>query len=115
LPREGISWWTTAMALSRCGNVFLACGQRDRAELLWREESEVAERTRDPSLVANCAAHEIIFATLDGRLEAALKDTERFRMLADEAGSSRLGLQQGGGWSMRAHLYLARAQDAEPG
>jgi DNA-binding CsgD family transcriptional regulator len=115
LPRQGVSWWTTAIALGRCAAVFLGCGQRDRAEDLWREVRELGERTRDSSVVAHAIQGEIIFATLDGRLEPALEATGRFRALADQAGISRRGLHLGVAHGMRAYFYLGRAHEALDG
>jgi predicted ATPase/DNA-binding CsgD family transcriptional regulator len=115
LPRQGVNSWTTAVALGRCGAVFLACGYRDRAEELWREVSELGERTQDPTIAAHSIMGEIIFATLDGQLTAALAATERFRHVADAAGSSLRGLHLGVAHGMRVYFYLGRAQEALDG
>jgi DNA-binding CsgD family transcriptional regulator/tetratricopeptide (TPR) repeat protein len=112
LPLDGISAWTAAISLQSCGAMFLAWGQRDRAERLWRSLGELADQTPDPAIVAHAVVHRIILATLDGDLQAAVDATERFEVLAAEAGGSLRGLQFSAGYGMRALSYLGRMEAA---
>jgi DNA-binding CsgD family transcriptional regulator len=109
-PRQGVSSQTLAWLLWSCGYVQLAQGERARAEELWRQMGELAERTRIMSVSLYVARRDAILALIDGHLEDALALTRRFVERADEAGAPVRGRQLGVQMLLAPALYLGRPE-----
>ena len=71
-PRTGVSAPRLTSTMCEIGSTFLAWGQRGRAEEVWREMDEVAQRTGNPTALLFSMLANAIFASLDGRLEDAV-------------------------------------------
>jgi DNA-binding CsgD family transcriptional regulator len=106
--RQGVSGRILGLALFECGRVRLDQGERARAEELWQQVEELAERTRIGQLSLFSARSEVILAIVDGRLEEALALLRRFVERADETGTRMFGRQVGVGLLIPAALYLGR-------
>jgi tetratricopeptide (TPR) repeat protein len=85
-PRAGVRTNDLGICLFAAGLVLLGCGQRDDAESLWRDLAELAQHTRDTTLLTWAEARPAQLAYFDGRLEEALALTERVRATAAERG-----------------------------
>jgi DNA-binding CsgD family transcriptional regulator/tetratricopeptide (TPR) repeat protein len=94
-PRERVSSRALAMALYRCGLLQLAQGERARAEELWGQVDELAERTHALELGLYTVQRDVAVAIIDGHLEDAVALVKRFVERADEAGASVRGRQFG--------------------
>ena len=66
-------------------------GERARAEELWREVEELAERTHVVSVKLMVSRRDVILAIVDGHLEDALVQWRRYVERADELGASLRG------------------------
>jgi DNA-binding CsgD family transcriptional regulator len=109
-PREGVSGQSLGLVLYFAGGVQLAEGQRARAEALWREVAELAERTHVVSVRLMVPQQEIVLAVVDGHLEDALVQWRRFVERADELGASRRGRMLGLQVLLSPARYLGRAE-----
>jgi tetratricopeptide (TPR) repeat protein len=107
-PRRGVSSQTLGTALWNCGIVQLSRGERARAEELWRQLRELADRTRVASLGLHVRHSEVNLAIADGRFEEALLLIRRFVELADEAGAALRGRRQALLMSVAPALHLGR-------
>ncbi|UCG83555.1 MAG: hypothetical protein JSW38_01685, partial [Dehalococcoidia bacterium] len=87
-PREGLNMVTLGMVLSLMVVIFLESGQRQRAEELFNEAREVAERSSQLGVVLWFMRVEATLATLDGRLEEALEISRRMKDRGEESGIS---------------------------
>jgi hypothetical protein len=87
----GISGQTLGRALYACGVVQLAQGQRARAQELWRQLAELAERTRAATVGLFAARSEVILASLDGHLDEAVVLLRRLVDYADESACPSAG------------------------
>src|SRR5262249_38276994 len=70
-PRDGVGAGRVGMALFSAGQSLLANGQRERAEALWQEVDDLAERD-DPFLRVFTIQAQAHLATLDGDLVGAV-------------------------------------------
>ncbi|MEK7215570.1 MAG: hypothetical protein AAB289_08255, partial [Chloroflexota bacterium] len=89
--RVGVRTITLAQVLSGSGSHFLAWGDRDRLEQLWREVDELAHRTRDPYVLLRPIIHSLVLNTLNGNLEGAVETAERLMTTSEEMGSALYG------------------------
>jgi DNA-binding CsgD family transcriptional regulator len=87
-PRAGVSTQTLALVLLYAGRLLLAHGQRARAEDLWRQLAELAERTHVAPVRTLVPACDAILAIVDGHLQNAMTLLRTSVELADEAGAS---------------------------
>jgi len=111
-PRAGVSARILGLVLQTCVMQMLSSGQRRRAEELVREAHTVAERTQEPrGLLMSIVFNEVVLATLDGRLDAAVQAGARVASRAEELGSPVLGLQYRTNFTLSALLYLGRAEE----
>ena len=110
--RTGVSARTLGVVLHLSGYAHIAMGERDRAEGLWRELEELANRTRDTDLLLLSFSNEPVEATLDGHLERALEFGKQLYAKAKGLGSPVLGRQFADEASFRPLLYLGRAEEA---
>ncbi|HEY32030.1 MAG TPA: AAA family ATPase [Dehalococcoidia bacterium] len=85
-PRFGLSPEALAMDLFIQGNVFLHLGERERAEEVWGEITDIAERTRQPAVQLMAMATEARICAMDGRLEEAIQITHRLTVTGREFG-----------------------------
>jgi DNA-binding NarL/FixJ family response regulator len=108
-PRQGVSVRTLGLALWYCGLVHLAQGERARAEDLWRQLEDLAERTRVVAIAVNVAWRDAVLAIVEGRLDDGLTLIRRSIDLADESGVPTRGRQIGGLLLIAPALYLGRA------
>ena len=108
-PRAGAGH-SLAGTLHFCAILSIMGGKRDRAEALWDEVEDLAERTRDslPRLIS--LTRTILLLFLDGRVEESLQAAERFTDRAEEFGSPVFGRLFGAQISLRPLLYLGRGR-----
>jgi tetratricopeptide (TPR) repeat protein len=109
-PREGVSSQTLGSVLWVAGMRLLAEGGRDRAEKLWRQIEDVAERTRVVSINVYLDQRDALLSIVDGRLEEALVLLQRLVEHADESGSPVRGRQVAIQMQVAAALYVGRAE-----
>ena len=112
LPRQGVSAYILGRVLYFRGGSLLSWGQRDRADLLWRELGEVADRTSDAYLQLRPFFIAVILATLGGRLEEALDAASRLQTRAEEMGSPGFARTWLPSLTFRALVYLGRGEEA---
>jgi DNA-binding CsgD family transcriptional regulator len=90
--------------------VQLAHGQRAKAEELWRQVAELAERMRMATVGFFVAERDVILVIVDGRLEEALVLLRRLVDLADESGAPIRGRTFGANLLIAPAMYLGRAK-----
>jgi DNA-binding CsgD family transcriptional regulator len=103
-PRAAVSGRALAHVLWYAGRIALANGDRPRAIGLWKQVSELADRTHLGFVEQVALESEIVLAILDGRLAEAWTMAERFVIHADEVGASRRGRE------ISMYLFLALAE-----
>jgi DNA-binding CsgD family transcriptional regulator len=108
-PRQGASGRTLGLALRGSALVQLAQGERARAEELWRQVEELAERTRVATVTRLVISRDAILAIVDGHLDDALSLIMRFVERADESGAPGLARGLGAQLLLAPALYLGRA------
>ena len=111
-PREGVSARTLARLLWRSGLVLLSWGDRERAEVLWRQVADLAERTRNAYVLLLPMIIEGRLAALDGELERALATLERLADRSEELGSAVIGRSVSLMFGRLPRLYLGHALPA---
>jgi DNA-binding CsgD family transcriptional regulator/tetratricopeptide (TPR) repeat protein len=109
-PRQGVSAQTLGLVLEFAGAFELAAGERARAEELWREVEELAERTHVVSVKLMVSRLDVILAIVDGHLEDALVQLRRYRGRADELGLSFRGRMISLQMLFSLARYLGRAE-----
>jgi DNA-binding CsgD family transcriptional regulator len=109
-PRQGVSGENLGGVLWYCGRIQLAQGERTRAEELWRQVEDLAQRTHVASVSLRVAMRDVILATIDGHLEEALRLARRYVERADESGASVRGQHFGVLLLIAPALYLGRAE-----
>ncbi len=109
-PRQGVSGQTLAQALWHCGRVQLEQGERERAEDLWRQVVELADRTQMVTSSLFVVQQDAILAIVDGHLEDAVELIRRFVELADKAGARVRGRQGGARMLAAPALYLGQPE-----
>jgi DNA-binding CsgD family transcriptional regulator len=110
-PRQGLSGNTLGIALWTWGCLQFAGGERARAEELWRQMEEVAERTHIVTLRLRLDQRDTWLAIVDGRLEEAFTRVRRFVEHADASGASLHGRQVGAQMLFAPAVYLGREED----
>ncbi|HLA65469.1 MAG TPA: LuxR C-terminal-related transcriptional regulator, partial [Candidatus Saccharimonadales bacterium] len=85
--REGARSVHLGLCLRYLGDVLLERGDRARAEQVWRELRELAQRTRDATLAVLATSSAGVLAVVDGRFADAIAVFE-----AQEAGEAGLGV-----------------------
>jgi len=88
--RDGVSTRPLGLVLGRAAAVFLAAGDRGRAEALWAEVEQLAKRTGDAEALLWPIQIEAMRAMLGGELEAALDAAAREASRAEELGAAPL-------------------------
>jgi DNA-binding CsgD family transcriptional regulator len=109
-PRDGVSSAALGNMLWYAAKALLAQGERARAEDLWREINELAERTHVATVRMWAALDDVQRAVVDGHLEDAWA---RFDRIADQADESAMSVRARGiglvELLMAPSLYLGRA------
>ncbi|MBA7605719.1 Serine/threonine-protein kinase PknD [subsurface metagenome] len=110
--RVGVNAESLGVTLMVIGGVFLASGQRQRAEKLFNEAKELAERSGQSLLKLVAMAVDGAMATLDGLLENAVEVTQNILTRGEELNLSNIAAlfaQISGGMPL---LRLGRADEA---
>ena len=107
-PRLGASSQFLGVALFYCGMVWLAQGERPRAEGARRELQELADRTRAATAGLFMAAIDSTLAIVDGRLEEAVERITRYVERGDESGAPVRARQFGVMMLIAPAQYLGR-------
>jgi hypothetical protein len=92
------------------GVLQISQGERTRAEELWNQLEELAERTHVATISVLLAQRDVTLATLDGRLEDALALARQFVDRAEDAGAPVRGRRHGFQLQVAPALYLGRAE-----
>jgi DNA-binding CsgD family transcriptional regulator len=90
-PRRGASGQTLGLVLWFAGFFQLMAGERARAEEIWREVEDLAERTHVVSVRLLVPQRDALLAIVDGHLDAAVDQLRRYVAHADELGASLRG------------------------
>jgi len=85
--REGARSVYLGLCLRYLGDVLLERGDRVRAEQVWRDLRELAQRTRDSALAVLAMSSDVVLAVVDGRFADAIAVFE-----AQEAREAELGV-----------------------
>jgi DNA-binding CsgD family transcriptional regulator len=107
-PREGVSSAALGSMLWYTANALLAQGERARAEDLWRQLRELAERTHVATVRMYAAWGDVELAMVDGHLEEAWARFNGYAAQADELGMP-LRVRRAGSSDLALSLYLGRA------
>jgi DNA-binding CsgD family transcriptional regulator/tetratricopeptide (TPR) repeat protein len=108
--RRGVSGRTLGSFLWTSGILQLAIGERARAEEVWRQMEEIAERTHDATVRLLIPQRSATLAMVDGQLEKSLELVGQLIARADELGASVRGRFFGLGTRVSPALYLGRAE-----
>jgi DNA-binding CsgD family transcriptional regulator/tetratricopeptide (TPR) repeat protein len=109
-PRQAVSAQTLGLVLEFAGAFKLATGERARAEELWREIDELADRTHVVSVKLMVSRLNVILPIVDGHLEDALVQLKRYVERADELGLSLRGRMISLQMFFTVARYLGRAE-----
>ena len=110
--RAGLRTLTLGLGHAGSASTFLIWGQRGRAEEVWHELDELAQRTGQATVLLNSMHANATLATLDGRLEDAVATGLNISTRGDELGISGLAGQLSRFASVRPLLYLGKSDDA---
>jgi tetratricopeptide (TPR) repeat protein len=105
-PRGGARSGDLGMCLYSAAQVFLARGERARAEAAWNELGDLAERTRDTTLSTWAKAVPVTVAFLDGRIAEASELANAAMASAREQGISLIWVD-----SCRLSCLLGRGRE----
>jgi DNA-binding CsgD family transcriptional regulator len=108
--RQGVSAQSVGLVLWFAGSLQLAQGDRATAEELWREVEELAQRTQVVSLKLMVPQRDVILSIVDGHLEDALVQLQKYIRRADELGASLRGRQLGLQMLLAPARYLGRGE-----
>jgi DNA-binding CsgD family transcriptional regulator len=90
-PRQAVSAQTLGLVLWFAGSLQFGEGERARAEGLWQEVEELADRTHAASVRLLVPQRDATLAIVDGHLDEALSLIGRYVERADELGASLRG------------------------
>jgi DNA-binding CsgD family transcriptional regulator len=108
--RLGVNGRTLGRLLWTAGRLQLGEGERARAEELWRQLEELADRTHVVNVRLDVLQRDIALAIIDGHLEDALALLKRFVEQADESGAPVQGRDLALVWLTAPVIYLGRAE-----
>ena len=111
-PRAGVRTETLYITLHFIAFTFLMWGKRGRAEEVWRELDELAQRTGQGAALLLSMLNNATLATLEGRLDDAVATGQRVGTRGDEMGLSGYARRFSSFSSVRPLLYLGKADDA---
>jgi len=109
---QGVSTLRLGRILWQSASVYLAWGQRNRAEELRDQVAELAGRTRDPNTLLTVLSQEALYCLIDGRLEEAVDTGGRLIDRGNELGSPVFGRQYATNNTWRPRLHLGRPEEA---
>ena len=112
--RAGVDLIPLCLTLHQIGSIFLALGQRQRAEGVWDELPGLAERSGQAHAVLLSMAMDATRATLDGHLEEAAEITRRILARGEELGVSEFSAYPAVEAGLRPRVHLGRADEALP-
>ena len=101
-----------AGTLHAAGFIFFGLGDRERADSLWREVANLAERTRDPAVTVYRLLDEVLVSYIDGDLERAAERRDDLVARAEELGGRFLAVNNSFDCAFRALLELGRPEGA---
>ena len=110
-PQAGFTANTQGAWLYLTGSVCLDWGERARAEGLWEQLGQLAQRAEDALLILRSLFVRPWLDCLDGRLEEAISGAEHLPRRADDLGAAVLGRQFAGLLSFRPLLHVGRGDD----
>ena len=90
-PRDGVTARSLAVVLFHAGNLELSRGNRARAEELWNQLEELAERKRDGWLTLFALQAGLTLPIIDGEFESAVVRLDRFLQFAENVGAGVRG------------------------
>ena len=90
-PRDRVGARSLALLLFFAGSLELSRGDRPRAEELWNQIEELAERTHVVSARLYALHLDVILSIIEGHFEMAFGQLERFVRFADESGARLRG------------------------
>ena len=119
-PKEGVNTRTLCSVLAVGGDTFLGWGDRDRAEALWHQVSDLAARTRDPFARLYSLWGEVAARLLAGEFERAVELGDALESRGADYGMAVMGRVIADSLVWRPRLYLGRFEEAlaalgEPG
>ncbi|MSQ15368.1 MAG: hypothetical protein EXR50_05850, partial [Dehalococcoidia bacterium] len=109
---EGVTARTLGLVLTTSGNEFLASGDREGAERVWRQMDELATRTQDSYIRLQSLVVEGLLHKVDGHLEDAVAIGERLVVWSEELGSPIMGRQFATAVMVQPLLLLGRGEEA---
>ncbi len=110
-PRQGVRTSTLVLLLQRAQTFLLAAGDRERAEVAWKELDELATHTRDVVPLLWPIQRDAIRAHLDGELEEAVSACQRLVQRASELGIPVAGRDSATWLSYQPLSHLGRPED----
>ena len=111
-PVSGGSSFLLTGRLYMCGSVYLDRGDRPRAESLWEQMGQLAQRADDATALVRSLQVRPWLDLVDGRLEEAIAGAEHLLRRAEELGAPVRGRQFAGWLSFRPLLLLGRGDEA---
>jgi len=109
MPRTGVSIRTLSEDLGLQIHHLLEAGQRRRAEEVWREHHDLAERTGDIIRQIQSMVLDAIWAAMDGRLEEAIEISLSIMARGVERGIVVYASALAQWASLRPNIHLGRA------
>jgi predicted ATPase len=110
--RVGLDIHVLAGYLYNQAAVFLLLGERERSEQAWREMSDMAERTGQPTAVLLAMVGEATVRLMDGRLEEAIEITRRVMATGRELGMLDYAAVFATGLGLRPRALIGKADGA---
>ena len=111
-PQSGVTAKTLGFWLYVAGSACLDWGERARAEMLWEQVVQLAQRTDDATVIVRSLFLRPWLDYIDGRLEEAISGAEHLRRRADELGAMVRGQWFAGLLGLRPLINLGRGEEA---
>jgi tetratricopeptide (TPR) repeat protein/archaellum biogenesis ATPase FlaH len=106
--RVGVPMPELGWGLGFAADIFLASGQRQRAEEVWDEIQVLAERTQQGNYLLWSMGIDAIRATFDGRLEETVEIARQIMARGRELGIAGFALARAATTSLFPQLYIGR-------
>ena len=111
-PQSGVTAKTLGWWLEAAGLACLDWGERARAEGLWEQLGQLAQRTDDANVIVRSLMIQQLLDYIDGRLEEAISGAEQLLRRADELGAPIRGRLFAGVLGFRPLLHVGRGDEA---